>query len=363
MSEMKRPRWRSTFSVPQPVDAQTENSSILVDEPFNLNDGDFIGNCMRDARNISACSPEAELLREKFGETHHTDVRSPEMNQRKVALVDDCAFNGEEQQPRHHRGPLTAYELYELLREPRFRIEHSSGSMTDAAMGTAPPMDSTTTLNPIKHYEAEPNADRRLIYLTDLDKWSIIALLSTASIYQIGPLRRVLYGHIAPEAYIGIASCPYKMFELAFHLPFRAWRPQDGREKGPGMADVSFLDWDGKCPGYLCSAVYSCSIAGSDEWHWVAYCVVDTQFQGSSEDRESAEYCFDNMNGPGSLPLDPCGNMSFMNDRIGPNPRYWFLLVLEARLAMVISEWRKVARQIERSIERYRQVCLLYPSN
>lgn len=354
---MPRPRWRSRFSTLQQVDPQTENSPSCLVAPFNLNDGEFIGNCMIDSSNsTTTCSLQADVLQKVYGKTDHDDVYSDGMKQKKVALVDDCAFDGKEQRPRRSRGPLTAYELYEFLREPRFRDENDNVWTADNTVGAQPPANSTSSPDLAEQDNAQPDADRRIIYITDLDRWSVLALLSTASIPQIGPLRHVLYRHVAPEAYIGISICPHDMFELAFHLPFRAWRPRDAGETAPGAADVSFLDWDGKSPGSLHRAVYSCLVAGSDEWHWVAYCFIDTQFQGSSEDRESAENCFDDIHGPGSLPLDPCGNLKFMNDKIGPNPRRWFLMVLEARLDMIINEWRRIAWHIEQSIERYRQV-------
>lgn len=356
--EMGGSRWRASFGTPQKINAHEENTPICLACPFNINEEDFIGNCMRDAKNVSTCSPQADLLHEVYGPTDYSDVNSDGMKQNKVALVDDCAFHGENQLPRPNPGPLTAYELYRLLCEPRFHTEDANESTTDESIGAMPHATSSTNLIIAEHDRTQPDADRRLVYLTDLDRWSTLALLSTASKFQIEPLRHALYRHVAPEAYIGLAICPYEMFELAFHLPFRAWRSENNGDHGSSVSDVSFLDWDGKSTGFLHSAVYSCTVAGSDEWNWVAYCFIDTQFQGFSEERESPESCFDTMQGLGSLPLDPCGNMSFTNDKTGPNPRCWFLQVLEARLKMVISEWRNIAQQIERSIERYRLVCL-----
>lgn len=353
---MKRQRWRTMFGTPQQINAQEENTPIWLLAPLNINEGEFFGNIMRDPRNVTTCSPQADLLQEIYGKMDYEDVQSAGMKQNKVALVDDCAFEGDNQRFRLSPGPLTAYELYRLLREPRFHIEYANNLTIGDTTGTVPHATCTTNLELAEHDRSQPDADRRLIYLTDLDKWSALALLATVSRLQMEPLRHVLYRHVAAEAYIDIAICPDDVFELAFHLPFRAWRPRDGGEPVPGVTDVSFLDWDGDCPGSLHKAMYSCSVAGSDEWHWVAYCFVDTHFQGCSEDQESPEDRYEYMRELGSFRLDPCGNMSFTNDKTGPNPRYWFLSVLEARLAMVDREWRNVARQVQRSIERYSQV-------
>lgn len=353
---MKRSRWRPTFGTRHQVNAQEENASTWLEAPFNINDGDFIGNCMRDATNASTCSPQADLLHKIYGTTHYNDVHSEGMKQKKVALVDDCAFQGEQQHARRHLGPRTAYELYELLREPRFHIQDTNGSPTDDTVHNGSSTNSITNSGLAEHNHMQPDADRRLIYLTDLDRWSVLALLSTASMYQIEPLRHLLYRHLAPEAYVGIASCPHEMFELAFHLPFRAWRPQSNGDDALDVTDVSFLDLDGKSSGFLHSPVYSCSVAGSDDWHWVAYGIVDTQFQGSSQHRESAEDCFDAMLASGSFSMDPCGNMSFPNDGIGPNPRYWFLLVLKARLVIIIDEWMQIAHHVHQCLQKYERV-------
>src|ERR1700761_3946431 len=82
------------------------------------------------------------------------------------------------------------------------------------------------------------------------------------------------------------------MFQLAFHLPYYAWRSTatpryDHRRFANGdhlrhVQDISFLDWDdskgSNRSSYLYESQISCVVAGSDNWTWVAYCFVDTYF-------------------------------------------------------------------------------------
>jgi hypothetical protein len=41
-------------------------------------------------------------------------------------------------------------------------------------------------------------------FVTDLDRWSIYALIGTASYYQAFALREALYKHLAFETFIGV---------------------------------------------------------------------------------------------------------------------------------------------------------------
>jgi len=50
----------------------------------------------------------------------------------------------------------------------------------------------------------EPDADRRLIFVTDLDSSIIDALISTASTHQASALRDTLAKHIALEPFIDV---------------------------------------------------------------------------------------------------------------------------------------------------------------
>lgn len=129
------------LTVPRQTDPKgtraREDATVWSEARFKINDGDLIENCMRDAQIVGSGSPEADLLQTTYGPIRPSDVHSAGMNQRKVALVDDCAFGGENQLPKPHRGPLTANELYDLLREPRFQVadvkESTTGEVTCAA--------------------------------------------------------------------------------------------------------------------------------------------------------------------------------------------------------------------------------------
>src|SRR6266513_3126110 len=91
------------------------------------------------------------------------------------------------------------------------------------------------------------------------------------------------------------------MFELAFHLPFYAWR----RTPSKRARDVSFLAWDiGQRTYFLHRAKFSCVVAGTDEWRWVASCFVDTAFDADSDERETVRGHYEDSQGEGSLPIN-----------------------------------------------------------
>jgi hypothetical protein len=61
------------------------------------------------------------------------------------------------------------------------------------------------------------DADNRR-FVTDLDRWSIYALIGTASYYQAFALRDAFYKHLAFENFIGVAF-PVSMSSLPKHCP------------------------------------------------------------------------------------------------------------------------------------------------
>jgi hypothetical protein len=148
---------------------------------------------------------------------------------------------------------------------------------------------------------------------------------------------------------------------LQFHLPYFALRisqpPKDVPRKVVNgnpprqWTDLSFLkiqtsrsEDQKKCGIY--EAQISFVICGSDNWRWVAYAFVDTDFNG--EDLGDEVFSYEGVH------EDPIASDAKLdaNLPIG-DPREYFLMIFEIRMAQVLKEWELLVRTVERSIKRY----------
>ena len=156
------------------------------------------------------------------------------------------------------------------------------------------------------------------------------------------------------------------MFQLAFHLPYYAWRSsqksyEDHRQYANGdplrhSQDISFLNWKAcGSSSFLYEAQISCVLAGSDDWRWVAYCFVDTYFDALEEARESVlSYHEDSLsNGMRADPLT--FGVASADDPI-QKPREYFLMVFRIRIDQVKREWQQVVAKVQQSVREYAQV-------
>ncbi|KAH8662643.1 hypothetical protein BGZ61DRAFT_402356 [Ilyonectria robusta] len=284
-----------------------------------------------------------------------------------VSLLDDRT-NDDTDRPsisRGYLGPLNAYKLYLELQKRRFRCQKS-----DTQTGS----DGT---------QLQPDADRRLIFVTNLDPWTMMAIMATASLHQVGALGTSFYRHLAFESFIG-SHCPsnglstfFQTFRLAFDLPYYVFRraarrkpPQDHRGRGPNAThreatDLSFLTRipAGSPPRfeleYLCQAQVSVLITGSDPWRWVAYCFVDNYFDqedtGDSPDVYDEDREVDEDTGVCHIQPDPLTAGGLDANFPIKGPREYFLAVLQARLRDIRVEWQKLVSELETLIGKYIQ--------
>jgi hypothetical protein len=87
---------------------------------------------------------------------------------------------------------------------------------------------------------------------------------------------------------------------------------------------------------YYYEAQVACLITGYDEWHWTAYCCVDTFFGG---EQTVTEYLRLGDDGPSG------GQMEL--DKQTWNPRQYFLRVFSTRLTQVTREWQNITSELE----------------
>ncbi|KIY01979.1 uncharacterized protein Z520_02117 [Fonsecaea multimorphosa CBS 102226] len=217
----------------------------------------------------------------------------------------------------------------------------------------------------------EPDAARRLVFITDLDAKTAAVLMETASYHQARPLRHALYHHITNNALVSVNISPKlpSNFELAFHMPFYAWRNasrEDHRRFASGeplreTEDVSFLNQQAR-EVVLCQAHFTCVIFGSDDRHWVAYCFADTYFDGQDDGRETVLEYHQDRDSEDGMNADPLtyGNIDADVDPIW-NPRKYFLTICRYRLQRVGREWAQVVMHLVGSFASFDKVRTLLP--
>ncbi|KAF2182121.1 hypothetical protein K469DRAFT_245084 [Zopfia rhizophila CBS 207.26] len=272
-----------------------------------------------------------------------TDLKSGmgPAGQRRVAWLDDRSFSSLESRGsvREYKDRLTATELYQHLKVLRFD-------------------------NPDR-----PDAERRLIYIADLDPYYIFALGETAPFRQIEGLRDAFWKHIAFQTSMSVQILPlgFSAFRLELHLPFLALRPspphknrfhkQGYTNPKRRWTDLQFLKV--QAPGSQNQRTYrmyeghiTFMICGSDERRWVAYAFVDTAFNESDpEDEEEFP--------AGTMHEDPIADGKLDAEFPLWNPREYFLMVCNIRIAQVQREWQYLVRTVGLGIKQYKD---RYPS-
>jgi hypothetical protein len=218
--------WPPEFRKRRDIDISLENKPYIESfgELTETDDEDqgVIRAFMRHPGDSDICQPAADLV-EKYCsgrtlETLRAERTGLELNQLpRVALLDERCFQDGEQGSRAYRGPLTAYELYRELKKSRFRC-HSPVPSVGTRDTSEPSQTNSTTLettfagsgmpegssNESEQQSWECDAERRLIFITDLDQWTIHALIGTVSLYQAPALRYAFYSHLAFETFMGV---------------------------------------------------------------------------------------------------------------------------------------------------------------
>ncbi|KAH8734313.1 hypothetical protein BGZ61DRAFT_559927 [Ilyonectria robusta] len=335
-----------------------ENNSDISRAAFFMIESGAANRVMPQVELVAAFCPDIVLEELKSGCLNATSTP--------VSLLDDRTNDGVCALPRDYLGPLTAHQLYVELAKKRFHCNDDFPQRSRSQQTAQSP---------------QRNADRRLIFITDLNRWALMAIISTASINQARALRDSLYRHLAFESFIGAVPPPngYATFQLAFDLPFFVLRtaprhrpPQDPRGVGENstlrkVTDLSFLlrrpmksdpltEID-----FLCQAQVSVLITGPDPWRWVAYCFADTYFEHETR-RDSAESYDDDMvfdEDDGSVLCQPDPFTLGEQDASRPilTPREYFVVVLESRLRHARDEWHVLVTKLRRMIDEYIETC------
>ncbi|KAF2964998.1 hypothetical protein GQX73_g8566 [Xylaria multiplex] len=207
------------------------------------------------------------------------------LDDRKADLVDMIKETGI---CRAQKGPLSPKQLYIELNKPRY----STADTVISNIGTT--IDASVP-------EIEPDAERRLIYITDLNCYTVLALLDTASRRQAYFLRDFICNHLAfaPSIGVTIPFTSFKSFAFVFHFPYYAWRTgpvyfkddrcmSDGRPLRRGQ-HLGFLDetpWGvrvTKSEDFIYEAQISCLVAGLDDSSYIGYFFALQDYQVSRD--------------------------------------------------------------------------------
>ncbi|RDI86230.1 hypothetical protein Vi05172_g3802 [Venturia inaequalis] len=304
------------------------------------NDGNGISILFRDFDDGMAAFRVDEV--ESFCSNVSLDVletgSGPTAGFRRGAWLDDrqCSQESGKSLYRNYENPLTATALYRFLKKPRY----NAGTLA--------------------------NAERRLIYIRNLDKDYILALAETAPRHQVHALREAISNHLSRVVSIRILdeSSRFFSFQLSLHLPFFEFSsgkvPPDSmmsqtKDSLPSTwLDVSFLGSPLQAKSrnsILHRSQFSLVICGTDDMHWVGYSFVDREF-GEEEDLDIGVFPYEGVH------EDPIFSDLGGREVLDANcpiqdARLYFLSIFEMRIKRALVEWDALAHLISSSIDRH----------
>ncbi|KAK0371602.1 hypothetical protein CLIM01_11028, partial [Colletotrichum limetticola] len=211
------------------------------------------------------------------------------------------------------------------------------------------------------------DADRRLIYIANLDAWSILALVGTApeSLFRLLGDFMINYICASPSIGVSFSTEGLETFALQFSFPYRVWRSSakpmsDNRKKKPSgeplraSRNVTFLRRLAKHgetqtqTDVIHATNISCMVTGYDQSRWTGLVFSETWFDEILDDPSPdmiARYENDFLDG---LVFDPLcrGKDDATKSRWSPRP--YFIRVLEIRILQIHREWAFVCYNLDR---------------
>ncbi|KAH8692863.1 hypothetical protein BGW36DRAFT_385370 [Talaromyces proteolyticus] len=216
----------------------------------------------------------------------------------------------------------------------------------------------------------EPDSERRLVYIENIDSLSIAALVLTAPGFQARVLSRFLWKHLSCQTTISINVPPDGLtFQMEFHLPFFAWKrsqvlKEDCRRRRNGKVlrrskKLNFFLPSNMAPAasetsndYLYEIQLSCLVTGRDDFRWTAYLFTDTFFKDlaqeddiDEEEERGAEFCTDPLTAGKHGANEPFWK-----------PREYFIRVLHSWMEPLVAEWVTIAYYAEQRVAEYQEI-------
>ncbi|KFZ18425.1 hypothetical protein V501_01227 [Pseudogymnoascus sp. VKM F-4519 (FW-2642)] len=241
--------------------------------------------------------------------------------------------------------PLTLEQFFDTLSKKRLRVESDSTNAFD---------------------DEESDAERRIVFISDLDSFTIQVIIKTASRTQAPALRDLFHKYLTRKGSIGVTiSNGFPVFTLEFHMPYYVLGRsktviRDTRRKSDGnpLRQSQKLDFLSRSLDaskdsnptdrhyWLHEAQISIVVTGVNNWVWTAYGFVDTYFgsKGTVED-------YDKLKGRHGEREDPLAAGRLNGGEPIWTPREYFLRVVQSRIRKVLKEWNRIVRTVTEEVE------------
>ncbi|KAH8898457.1 hypothetical protein GQ53DRAFT_817728 [Thozetella sp. PMI_491] len=213
-----------------------------------------------------------------------------------------------------------------------------------------------------------PDAERRLIYITDLDAGMVGAIILTSSRRFAWAMQNFLFYHLTmrPLITVRVKVDAIPVFSMEFHLPFNVLRRrsslrEDKRIKANGdplrrSKVLTFLKAPADTSEFqdcIYEACVSCVVTGYNDVVWTALLAVDTYF---SEDGKTKDRVVD-FGADQDFPSDPllAGDTHHEPGESISDPRLYFITVFANWVRRVRDEWKQISFVLEEAVRDYKQ--------
>ncbi|KAL0766965.1 hypothetical protein CaCOL14_010536 [Colletotrichum acutatum] len=266
----------------------------------------------------------------------------------KVALLIDSNNVGSKPEFRPLLGGLSARQLLREATKERYELDYEQSTVSSGFV----------------------EAERRLIYVVDLDSWSILALLGSSPESLYREVTECILNHLSAKSEIGVSFATEgpETFLLQLSLPFRALRTtaeprtDDRRKKSNeeplrSSMDITFMRRFTKIPieatsfDVIYSSHTSAIVTGSDQHRWTGVAFLESWYEDALDDEPHpdmvARYGNDKEDGLDSDPLWR-GKSDVM--RSSWEPRSYFIRILQIRLNQINGEWESLYFHVHKAI-------------
>lgn len=162
------------------------------------------------------------------------------------------------------------------------------------------------------------------------------------------------------EAYLSTQSGSPSIYQLAFHLPYYAWRSSADIPKSSLSCqgiDVSFLNSIQPENDFIYSGQISCVVTGTSRDKSTVYMLVENRFDNEDSidhieqlnEEVNYEFCY-----------DPFTRKFSTTDQPVYDPEELFLLLLRARLGHINIEWIKIIARLQQSFRTHDPILVCY---
>ncbi|KZL83147.1 hypothetical protein CI238_06517 [Colletotrichum incanum] len=211
------------------------------------------------------------------------------------------------------------------------------------------------------------DAERRLLYITNLDRWTILALIGSAPESLARLLGNFMLKYFGSRSSVGVSFSTDgpETFSLEFSFPLRVWRStknlvKDARTRnsdGEPLRSSRDMSKIRKLAGIqqdldMVSGIYgghiSCIVTGYDQWRWTGILVLDTWFEQFFDNpTPDAVARYQNDLDDGML-WDPLSRGRDEAAKTSWFPRSFFIRIMEVRLTQVKHEWEGTIEELEK---------------